>query len=53
MKKLLDKDSDNRIIQNGYYYTSYLTNDDYNKLWDRYKSWAEDENPNLYKYIIA
>ncbi|KAA6379096.1 MAG: hypothetical protein EZS28_025376 [Streblomastix strix] len=53
MKKLLDRDSDNRLIENGYYYTSHLTNDDYTKLWDMYKSWAEDENPNLYKFIIA
>ncbi|KAA6379705.1 MAG: hypothetical protein EZS28_024767, partial [Streblomastix strix] len=52
MKKLLDKDSDSRLIENGYYYTSHLTIDDYNKLWDKYKSWAEDENPDLYKYII-
>ncbi|KAA6383137.1 MAG: hypothetical protein EZS28_021337 [Streblomastix strix] len=53
MKKLLDRDSDNRLIENGYYYTSHLTTDDYTKLWDKYKSWAEDENPNLYKFIFA
>ncbi|KAA6369668.1 MAG: hypothetical protein EZS28_034805, partial [Streblomastix strix] len=39
MKKLLDRDSDNRLIENGYYYTSYLTTDDYTKLWDN--QWYE------------
>jgi hypothetical protein len=29
MKQLLKKDSDDNAIQNGYYYTAYLTNDDY------------------------
>ncbi|KAA6371534.1 MAG: hypothetical protein EZS28_032938 [Streblomastix strix] len=51
MKKLLDRDSDNRLIEIGYYYTSHLTADDYTKLWDKYKSWAEDENPNLYNLL--
>ncbi|KAA6368173.1 MAG: hypothetical protein EZS28_036300, partial [Streblomastix strix] len=52
MKILLDKDSDSRLIENGYYYTSHLTTDYYTKLWDKYKSWAEDENPNLYSQKI-
>jgi hypothetical protein len=42
MKKLLYKNSDKREIENGYYYSNYLTCDDYNKLWNKYGNWTED-----------